>query len=133
MNNFEITLKMLQEGVDYFQAMELLTEEAATVRREDNYQFMIYPEPLGNPSFHVRYKDEWEVVLELMSFKILENKKGKFKKGGVLPKKIMKDIFRILKEKNEINVLVWKYMLQTWNENNPKYEVSVKTKLPEIQ
>lgn len=130
MNNFDITLKMLQEGCEYFEAMQLLQEEAATVARYDNYQFMIYPEPLGNPSFHVRYKDEWEVVLELLSFKILEVKHGKFKKGNYLPKKIMKEVYDILSKKNELNVLIYHYMTQVWNDNNPKYKVSMKTNIP---
>jgi hypothetical protein len=130
MNIYDIVLKQLQEGVNYFTAMELLKEEAATVAREDNYQFMIFPEPLGNPSFHVQYKDEWEVVLEIMTFKILEVKYGKFKKGTILPKKIMKDILKILNSKDDLNILVWYYMRQTWNLNNPNYKIQVKQDIP---
>ena len=130
MNNFEITLKMLQEGVDYFQAMELLTEEAATVARENNYVFMIYPEPLCNPSFHVRYKDEWEVVLEILSFKILEVKHGKFKKGTYLPKKIMKDIYLALGKEIKNGLSNWFLILQLWNVNNNKYKVDIDKKIP---
>ena len=129
MNNFEIALKMLREGKDYFECIDLLTEEAATVARDGGYQFMIYPEPLGNPSFHVRYKDEWEVVLEMVSFKILESKFGPYRKGQVLPSKIRKKIYSVLSEKNAVNILVWQYMIHTWNLNNPKYQVDINTKL----
>lgn len=124
-NNFEKVLLLLREGNDYFSSMELLTEEAATIANEDNFKFMVYPEPLGNPSFHVRYKDEWEVVLEMFSFKILESKFGPYKKGHILPKKITKRILSILTEKKQIGVLVWKYMLQVWNDNNPNYKIDV--------
>lgn len=130
MNIFDIVLKQLQEGVDYFTAMELLKEEAATVAREDNYQFMIFPEPLGNPSFHVRYKDEWEVVLEIMTFKILEVKFGRFKKGYTLPRKIVKDIIRILQMKDELCILNWYLLRKIWNLNNPKYPITVKKDIP---
>ena len=130
MNIYDIVLKQLQEGVNYFTAMELLKEEAATVAREDNYQFMIFPEPLGNPSFHVRYKDEWEVVLELFTFKILEVKFGKFKKGSYLPKKIMKTIFQVLNQKDEVGILTWHFFLKTWNANNPNYKVDITKKIP---
>lgn len=132
MNNFNIVCKMLKEGEDYFTSMQLLHEEATTVVREDNFQFMIYPEPLGNPSFHVRYKDEWEVVLELLSFKILESKFGPYKKGTTLPSKIQKKIIEILKDKNELNVIVWEYLIHTWNLNNPRYIVNIKTKIPSL-
>jgi len=130
MDNFEVVLKMLKEGVDYFEAIELIKEEAATVARVENYQLMIYPEPLGNPSFHVKYKDEWEVVLEMFTFKILESKHGKFKKGNKLPKKIVDDIYAIILQKKNIGVITWKYMLQTWNDNNPKYPVDLKKNIP---
>jgi hypothetical protein len=131
MNNFEIVLKMLNEGKNYFECMELLREEAATVARDDGYSFMIYPEPLGNPSFHVRFKDEWEVVLEIFTFKILESKFGKFKKGSKLPNRITKDIIHILNKRKQIGALTWSFLLQTWNENNPQYELNVHTPIPE--
>lgn len=130
MNNFDKALKLLQEGNNYFDSIELLSEEAATVARDDGFQFMIYPEPLGNPSFHVRYKDEWEVVLEMFSFKILESKFGPFRKGRFLPSKIKKKIMDILAQKNQLDVIIWKFALQTWNLNNPKYPVDMKTEIP---
>lgn len=131
LNNFDIVLNMLLEGKDYFTSIELLNEEAATVARDDiGYQFMIYPEPLGNPSFHVKYKNEWEVVLSLKNFKILESKFGKFHKGTNLPNKIMNKIYEVLKEKNSLDVLVWHFMRYSWNINNPKYQIEVKKEIP---
>jgi hypothetical protein len=131
MNNFDRVLHILQD--DYWSLLtpEIL-KESATITRYKNYQFTIYPEPLGNPSFHVQYKDEWEIVLELFTFKILEVKFGKFKKGSYLPKKIYKEIIEALSRENSIKVLIWHYMLQIWNDNNPNYQVDVDTKIPKL-
>lgn len=114
----------------------LLTEEVkrtlseeATVFSKDGYRFMIFPEPLGNPSFHLRYKDDWEVVLQIKDFMILENKFGFFKKNTFLPNSVIKQIKSILNEEED-EMTKWELLLQLWNNNNPSHKVNVKSYLP---
>lgn len=131
MNNIDISLKMIQEGINYFDAISLLNEEMSTVGRSEdgNYKLMIYPEPLGKPSFHVKFKNEWEVVISISDGTILERKFGKYQKGESLPSWIQKEITHILTTyvgKSDR----WEHLLITWNDNNPNYQIPLTTKIP---
>lgn len=109
--------------------LKILTEEATLFSSDDGYRFMIFPEPLGNPSFHLRYKTHWEVVLQIKDFMILEVKFGDFKKNTMLPKTILKRVTKILKEEDD-GMTKWELLLRLWNNNNANYKVKLSTKLP---
>ncbi len=95
------------------------------------YEVRIYPEESGNPSFHLLYKNEWEYVLEIETFKVLEMKinKLKLKKVEYLSKNILKILIKFLSE-IEGNTSNWEFLLKTWNSNNPKYKVNIDLELP---
>lgn len=95
-----------------------------SISKLGNYDVRIYPENLGNASFHLIYKNEWEYVLELDTFRVLEIKKNglNLNKYDYLPKDINKILKKFLNQKNELGVLNWKNLIYTWNINNPKYE-----------
>ena len=106
-------------------------KEMATVRRENGYKITIFPEPLGNPSFHLYYKNEWEVVLTIKDFTILEvkTKLSIFKKNGQLPNYIKKDLLEILNHLHG-KLTTWEFLVLTWNVNNPNYEIDLNTEIP---
>jgi len=111
----------------------MITEEMAKVYRNDTtgYEIRIYTEPLGNPSFHVLYKDVWEVVLQIKDLKVLEIKHGKlFKKGEFLPVNIKKDIINILNEYRKGRLTYWDFLLITWNAINEKFPVDESMRIP---
>jgi hypothetical protein len=70
--------------------------EMATIGLYVGYKFMVYTEPLKNPSFHVRFKNDFELVLQIRDLKILEikfnNTHNKFKKNDLPPGDILTDI-----------------------------------------
>jgi hypothetical protein len=107
----------------------LLLTEMSPICRKFGFILAVFGENLGNPSFHLRYKDEWEVVLQIKDFKILEVKHGPFKKGEYLPNKIQKILVGILKSKGDLGTH-WKFLLATWNANNPKYKVNIDLEIP---
>ena len=111
----------------------MITEEMAKVYRNDDtgYELRIYTEPLGNPSFHVLYKNEWNVVLQIKDFKILEVKRGIFEKGKQLPNNIRKDIVNILKENRKEKLTYWDFLLLTWNAINEKFLIDENIRIPE--
>ncbi|MBF0474175.1 MAG: hypothetical protein HQK91_13895 [Nitrospirae bacterium] len=111
------------------QQLEPLNEMATVGYFDNKYQISIYPEPLGNPSFHLRCK-EWEVVLKINDFTVLEVT-SPFNKGTKLPNRIMKKLMQFLNSKHELGTTNWKFLLATWNSNNPKYKVDL-IEIPKI-
>jgi len=99
--------------------------EMATLGTYDNHKVTLYTEPYGNPSFHLNYKNEWEVVLEIEGFEILEVKKGKFKKGEIIPNKEMKALLNWfeLTSKDSSKLTNWESLIFSWNTLNPKYKI----------
>lgn len=117
---------------DLNEQLELLIE-MSTVGYLDvakNYKVIVYTEPLGNPSFHLKYKNQWEIVLKLSDLSILEVKKGKFEKGQLLPTKISKDLKIFLNSIYKSDVTYWDQLLFLWNANNEKFPISLNRKLP---
>lgn len=90
----------------------------------------IYPENLGNPSFHLFNKNNWLYILEIKTFKILEIKDNglNLNKGDYLPNSIVKPLIKFLSNNNYDN---WYFLLKTWNANNPNYKISLNTKIPD--
>jgi hypothetical protein len=115
--------------MEYKQIKEQLLIEMATVVSKFGFTFRVYTEPQGNPSFHIEYKNEWEVVLQISDFRILESKYGDFKKGEQLPNKVKKILKGILSLKKE-DITYWKVLLILWNALNEKYLIDTKTKFP---
>lgn len=108
---------------------DILLEEYSGIVRDEGFRIYVYPESYKNPSFHVIYNKEWEVVLQIKDFVILEVKYGNFKKGERLPLKIEKQIKSIL-QKQKYDIMLWKFLLMTWNANNENYEVDINTEIP---
>lgn len=109
---------------------QVLNEGMAPIYREENYKIAVFYEPLGNPSFHVFYRNDWHLSISIKDFSILEVKSGDFKKGNQLPTKIKKDIINILNKDMDEDITVWKYLILTWNVVNLKYTISTKTQIP---
>lgn len=103
--------------------------EMSKIGSYDNHLIYIYPESLGNPSFHLKYKDEWEVILQIKDLSILEVKKGDFKKGDQLLNKERKALIDYLNTSIG-NMTKWEYLLHTWNSNNEQYEIPTDTPIP---
>ena len=107
-------------------------EEMARVFGENGnpYEIRIYTEPQGNPSFHLLYNKEWEIIIQIKDFKIIEVNYGDFKKGIMLPSNIKKDIVSILKQNKKSKLTYWDFLLLTWNAINEKYPVDEEMKIP---
>lgn len=97
--------KSLSEKIDSFGMPQLLVEMA----RFGDYKglsFWVYTEPLKNPSFHLKHKTDFEIVLQMKDLKILEiknNDKPKqypFKKGDLPLAAILKTVKEFLALKN---------------------------------
>jgi len=84
-----------------------LLQEMAKVGNKDGYIFRVYKEPFGNPSFHLEYKNDFEIVLQIKDLKILEikfnNSHFKFKKNENIPGEIKKVVLDFLDEINSID------------------------------
>lgn len=96
----------LSEDLDSFGEPKMLAE-MARIGDYDSYSFWIYTEPLKNPSFHLRHKTDFEVVIQMKDLKVLEikhnNSRLKFEKGK-LPPKAVKDVidnFLLLKNSKD--------------------------------
>lgn len=100
-----------------------------------NIEIFLYHESLKNPSFHIFKKGEWEFVLEIKTFRILEVKKKSkempYKKGDMLPKFLLKDLISFFKQIDDGEVK-WKFLIRTWNSNNPESKISINTPIPDI-
>jgi len=103
--------------------------EMARIGTYDNHLIYIYSESLKNPSFHLKYKDEWEVVLQIKDLSILEAKKGNLKRGQQLSSKEKKALIDFL-HSDKHGISVWKFLLANWNANNEDYEVSMDIPIP---
>jgi hypothetical protein len=79
--------------------------EMARIGTNGAYSFWVYTEPLKNPSFHLKHKTDFEIVLQMKDLNVLEIKynqsKFKFEKGKLPPSEIFSVIENFLKEKNE--------------------------------
>jgi hypothetical protein len=105
--------------------------EMAKIGSYNNHLIYIYPEPLGNPSFHLKYKDEWEVVLQIKDLSILEVKNGTFTKGSQLSSNERKELIKYLQTKRPgRDISVWHFLIDTWNSNNEQYEIPTDTPIP---
>jgi hypothetical protein len=98
--------------------------EMARVGDIGPYSIWIYHEPLKNPSFHLRYKNDFEIVLQMKNLTILEikfnNTHNSFEKGKLPPKNILKLIKEFLKLSNAKNNDVTNYQAMNiiWNSLN---------------
>lgn len=83
---------------------ESVDVEMARLGDLGQYSFWVYNEPLGNPSFHVRHKTDFEVVLQLKDLKVLEVKYNQsryvFKKKQHPPKEVMGVVSKFLGQQN---------------------------------
>ena len=95
--------KAISERTDGFGVPGELTE-MARVGTQGQYSFWVYTEPLKNPSFHLKHKTDFEIVLQMKDLKILEIKNNesrfKFKKGELPPKEILNVVTTFLDSKN---------------------------------
>ena len=84
--------KVVSEDLDGFGVPQLLVE-MARIGDHGQYSFWVYSEPLLNPSFHLKHKTDFEIVLQMKDLKILEIKSNqsrfRFKKGELPPKEIL--------------------------------------------
>jgi len=91
--------------------------EMATVGSHAGYKITVYTEPQLNPSFHVTYKKDFEIVLQMNNFKILEVKFGSFTKGEMPSNKILKDLKAFFKQKSKKSKSGsnWDALVFSWN------------------
>ena len=79
--------------------------EMARVGEEGSYSFWVYTESLKNPSFHLKHKTDFEIVLQINDLKILEIKhnqsKFRFVKGEQPPSVILDLINNFLSKQNK--------------------------------
>jgi len=110
---------------------DILVEEMSRIFSKDGFVVYVYNESYSNPSFHVLYKHDFEVVLQIKDLYILEVKFGNFKKGTQLPNLYRKSLKNILLEEQD-GISKWKFLLMTWNANNDyKYHVDINIPYPE--
>ena len=111
--------------------------EMARVGTFNNYDIRIYPENLGLATFHLSKGTEWEIVLAIKDFTIIEikqnSKKEKFVKKGSISISLQKQLVEFFKNTNSLGTTNWSFLLYTWNMNNPKYLISSTLSLPEVK
>lgn len=95
--------KNLAEKTDAFGIPNQLVE-MARIGDAGPYSFWVYTEPLKNPSFHMKHKTDFEIVLQIKDLKILEVKhnksKFKFEKNELPPGPILKLANAFLNQKH---------------------------------
>lgn len=94
----------------------------------------VYPEPQKNPSFHLIWGQNYEVVLEIRTLKILEwKKKPKNYKGNYLPYSFLKAIINFLRKPHkELKTITnWEFLCLTWKENNPTLKKQLELEMPD--
>lgn len=101
--------------------------EMARIGTIDSLDVRVYPEPLGNPSIHLFHKD-FHIVVELKTANILEKKVSKkskylFEKNKLLPKEFRQLVKELLNKDNH-GISNLKFLVITWNTNNPKYSIT---------
>jgi len=106
--------------IERFRLNEMATVVSA---RGGKFKISIYPEPQGNPSFHVTTPD-YEVVLRISDMEILEWKFGKKNKFTSDEKKFLKELLN--QKSKDLNTPNWKFLIATWNANNEKYQIDMK-------
>lgn len=113
-----------------------LEEMSAIGTYNNNYEVYVYKEPLGNPSFHFSKGKDWEFVLLIKDFSILEVKKSNtkmpYKKGAYIPKSYTNDLVEFFNRVGDTGITNWEYLIDTWNRNNVAYKINVKTPIPQI-
>lgn len=109
--------------------------EMARIGTTGELDIRIYPEKLGNPSFHIVHND-WQIIVEIKTFKILEVKKNhktqNFKKGELINRKLYKELVKLFNKKTDSRITNWIYLIETWNKNNPQYKININSKIPEL-
>ena len=104
--------------------------EMARIGEYDNHLVYLYPEPQKNPSFHIQYKKEWEVVLQIKDLAVLEQKTSPFPKGAQLPSAERKALLAFFHSPYG-KITTWEFILMTWGTNNPKRPVDLNLPIPE--
>lgn len=93
----------ISKDVDSFGIPKPLTE-MARLGDLGQYSFWVYSDPLKNPSFHVRHKTDFEIVIQAKDLTVLEIKNNasryKFKKGEQPPTPVMSVINQFMSAKN---------------------------------
>ena len=102
--------------------------EMAQITSEGALSVWVYTEPLGNPSFHLRRKGEYEVSLQIKDFNILQWKANS-KNLKEVPSADKKKMISMLNQEEE-GVSYWKQLLIAWNVLNYKYKISLQTRIP---
>lgn len=122
---YEVELYYWIEGVSKYERLRMM----AKIGTYDNHLVYIFLQPGQQPSFNVQYQDEWEVVLNLFDFSILEVKHGPFIEGSQLPDRERMALLAFLSfERDRINN--WEFLILTWNMNNEDSPVPMDTPLP---
>jgi len=108
---------------DYLKIVDLLTEEEYKVLVYGNYKIYVYGEPQANPSFHIYNRSkETNAVYTIRDFLPLDfSPRRKF-----LSSSKIRNLKQWLKEKDEHGVQRVIYLVQHWNQMNPKYPVELK-------
>ena len=79
--------------------------EMARVGDSGPYSFWVYTEKLLNPSFHMKHKADFEIVLQMKDLKILEIKhnesKFTFEKNQLPPREILDVVNDFLSQNNK--------------------------------
>lgn len=108
----------------------LLQEEEVKVGSIDNLYISVYPEPLKNPSFHIRTKTfETECVYQIKDFKLLEQKTK-----SCFSSKELKEISKWFKETSKVfpPFTNWQVLIKDWNRTNEDVPVDVDLQQPEF-
>ncbi len=110
--------------VDLFEREPLV--EMARLGNMGNFSFWVYTEPLKNPSFHLRYGNQFEIVVQAADWMVLEIKfntsRFVFKKGTLPPAPILKQIqtFFGAQSKDEPKINNAEAFRVIWKAVNPK-------------
>lgn len=109
--------------VDSFGIPSELLVEMARLGDLGQYSFWVYSEPLKNPSFHLKHKTDFEIVIQMKDGIILEiksnNSRFEFRKGAQPPKQIVDVIAQFMNLKSlkdptrtngEFLPIVWKVL-----------------------
>ncbi len=96
--------RVMSESVDLFGVPQPLME-MARLGNLGQYSVWVCSEPLKNPSFHLKHKTDFEIVVQVKDMSILEIKHNKsrfdFKKGQKPPKAIVLIIEEFMSGQNE--------------------------------
>ncbi len=127
MRFIDILNNFFKEPKVYRKFFEDYLREETTIGYNKNYKISIYPEPLGNPSFHIRYENgDNEQVFQIKDFKLLEPKRSKIAFS-------LKETKEWLKEESDNfpTLTNWQVLLKQWNLNNIKYQIPENLEIPE--